>query len=231
MKKILALFIAAVLALSLASCGQDTNNTTSSEGSTDNMSTNVGAYTLAKSPEVTKEIKKLFKKASKKAGSVDYVPCAYIGSQVVAGTNHLALCRAVPKSSKEAVFYALVTVYEDLKGKAEITDIKYSRTSAPDEGGKNSTTSGGWGSINPPVLTDGVSAAFDKACETITGSELTPVAYIAMQVVGGFNYRLLCQVNSSVKELESEPRYSIVTVYETPDGEAEITDMDEFDVK
>ena len=50
-------------------------------------------------------------------------PGIYLGSQVVAGTNYLALYRETPAVLNPTPSFVLVTAYEDLNGKIELSDI------------------------------------------------------------------------------------------------------------
>ena len=82
-----------------------------------------GGWAAADDPTVTQERSELFEKALGGMVGVDYTPVAYLGSQVVAGTNHCFLCLsrvvipdAIPK-------YVLVFIYEDLKGNAEVMNF------------------------------------------------------------------------------------------------------------
>ena len=82
-----------------------------------------GGWAAADDPTVTQERSELFEKALGGMVGVDYTPVAYLGSQVVAGTNHCFLCLsrvvlpdAIPK-------HVLVFIYEDLKGNAEIMNF------------------------------------------------------------------------------------------------------------
>lgn len=81
---------------------------------------NIGEPELDKNPEV----KAAFDKAMTGLTGVDYVPVAYLGSQVVSGFNHLILCEStvVVPGAKPAL--SLVTIYADPAGNAEIKDIK-----------------------------------------------------------------------------------------------------------
>ena len=85
---------------------------------------------------------------------------------------------------------------------------------------------GGWTETEVPEMTDEAKAALEKACETLTGAEYTPVALLATQVVAGTNYRILCESRASVQS--SEAGYVIVTVYADPEGHAELTGTFEF---
>ena len=78
------------------------------------------------------------------------------------------------------------------------------------------------------VLPEDVRTAFDKAVETFTGSELKPVTYVASQAVAGTNYMILCEA-ATTTETPAES-YQMVVVYSDPDGNAEITQIKEFDL-
>ena len=86
----------------------------------------VGGWTPADDPTVTQERSNLFYNALGKLVGVEYTPVAYLGSQVVAGTNHAFLCRAVtayPGSLETDPAYAMVYLYEDLSGQVSILSI------------------------------------------------------------------------------------------------------------
>ncbi|MBR2675029.1 MAG: hypothetical protein IKE52_06225 [Mogibacterium sp.] len=78
------------------------------------------------------------------------------------------------------------------------------------------------------VLPDDVQAAFDKALETFTGSELKPVAYIASQAVAGTNHMILCEAATTTEQPEIS--YQMVIVYADLEGNAELTQVKEFDL-
>jgi len=90
--------------------------------------------------------------------------------------------------------------------------------------------SGGWELFDneASVLPDDVQTAFDKASETFTGSELKPVAYVASQVVAGTNYMILCEAATTTETPVTS--YQMVVVYADLDGNAEITQVREFDL-
>ena len=75
-------------------------------------------------------------------------------------------------------------------------------------------------------MTDDAKTAFEKACETLTGADYTPVALLATQIVAGTNYRIICESRPAVPIPECG--YVIVTVYADLEGNAEITDTIEF---
>ena len=78
------------------------------------------------------------------------------------------------------------------------------------------------------VLPDDVQTAFDNATETFTGSELKPVVYVASQAVAGKNYMILCEATTTTETPSAS--YQMVIVYADTDGNAEITQIKEFDL-
>lgn len=77
---------------------------------------NDGEYDFSKNAEV----KAIFDKAFDGFVGASYEAVAYLGSQVVAGTNYLALFRETPTVPDAEPSFVLVTVYEDLKGNTKV---------------------------------------------------------------------------------------------------------------
>lgn len=110
MKKLIALILMILMTVSAASA----------EG------TLCGGWEPSADPTVTEELKALFEKGTETLTGISYIPVAYLGSQVVAGTNHAFLCRAVtayPGSLETDPAYAMVYLYEDLSGQVSILSI------------------------------------------------------------------------------------------------------------
>ena len=110
MKKLIALILMLLMMISAASA----------EG------TLCGGWTPSADPAVTEELKTLFDKGTETLTGASYIPVAYLGSQVVDGTNHVFLCRAVtayPGSLETEPAYAMVYLYEDLGGNVSILSI------------------------------------------------------------------------------------------------------------
>ena len=82
-----------------------------------------GGWTPSASPEITEENKALFDKGMETLLGVDYVPVAYLGSQVVAGTNHCFLAQATVVIPDAQPSYKLVYLYEDLEGNVNVLSI------------------------------------------------------------------------------------------------------------
>ena len=86
----------------------------------------MGGWTPSGDPSVTEERLALFEQGKATLTGVSYQPVAYLGSQVVAGTNHAFLCRSVtayPGSLETAPAYAVVYLYQDLQGNVSILSI------------------------------------------------------------------------------------------------------------
>ena len=82
-----------------------------------------GGWQVASDPTVTPELKAIFDKGMEGLVGVNYVPMLYLGSQVVAGTNHAFLCQAttvVPDAQPE---WMVVYLYQDLQGSISVLDI------------------------------------------------------------------------------------------------------------
>ena len=67
---------------------------------------------------------------------MSYEPIACLGTQVVAGTNHLVLCKGTATVPDAKPVFTLVTVYEDLNDGAEMieaADLTLGETDSIDE--------------------------------------------------------------------------------------------------
>lgn len=220
---ILCLSLIASVVIAFSACGK--NKDAEKENTTDTESGGeiVGGWTASASPVITDDFIKVFEKAVAELDGVDYEPVAYLASQVVAGRNHCVLCKATPVVPDAKTTYSIVYIYEDPEGNAEVTEIISSEADAQNSG---KDVTGGWTENDSLEMTDEAKTALEKACETLTGAEYTPVALLATQIVAGTNYRIICKSISSVPFPEAG--YVIVTVYADLQGNAEITDTIEF---
>lgn len=96
-------------------------------------------------------------------------------------------------------------------------------------GGEEEMIVGGW-SVSSMDITDAHKELFKKAQETLTGAVYTPIALLGTQVVAGTNYRFLCYREASVSELNAEPVYAIVVIYEDLKNNASITEIKDSEV-
>lgn len=79
-----------------------------------------GGFTLSDDTEVKDEIKELMEKALADSTGANYDPIAYLGSQVVAGTNHAILCKATVVYPNTTPYYTIMYINEDLDGNVSI---------------------------------------------------------------------------------------------------------------
>lgn len=70
------------------------------------------------------DVKAVFDKAFDGLAGASYEPVAYLGSQVVEGTNYLGLFRETPAVQNPVPEFDLVTAYEDLDGNVTLEDIE-----------------------------------------------------------------------------------------------------------
>ena len=157
-----------------------------------------------------------FEKATEDLDGYRYDVAAVLGSQIVAGTNYLYLCRAemvVPDAKPE---YVILKVYEDLEGNAEITGSF--RLLEGKEGWE-------YNDANPYMdENEEIKVAFDKALEGLTGVEYKPIAYIGYK---DNSYAVLTKITiTSVEPLTS---LSMVYITKTDSG-AMIDDIYDIDM-
>ncbi len=222
MKKLFAIILSGLIICSFAACGQ---NNASSQSSTEAATTAAeaetsaseggdvitGGITDAASPVVPDEVKTVFDKAAATLTGVGYEPVAYLGSQVVAGTNHFLLCKATPTTADPKATYVIVTLFEGLNGEAEITDVANSDIEAPAPTDSENPIAGGYTEPETPEVTPEAQKA---------------LALLGTQIVSGTNYMLLCKITPVTAN--PQPHYSIVTVYEDLEGNASISDTHDF---
>lgn len=84
----------------------------------------VGGWTASASPEITRELAQLFENGLNETVGVSYVPVAYLGTQLVAGTNHCFLCQATVVYPDAQPYYALVYLYQALDGSVSLLEVQ-----------------------------------------------------------------------------------------------------------
>ena len=171
MKKIIALALAMLLLLALTACGQKKEEA------------KVGGWTLTDDAALTDEAKGAFDKAMEGLVGVNYTPVALLGTQLVSGTNYCILCEATVVYPDAQPYYAVVTVYQDLQGKAEVKNIVALDLGKIEETGKieDSQPEGA-------QLLGGWTLDRDTYLEVPDG-----VLHLATQVVAGTNHVVLCK--------------------------------------
>ena len=245
-KKAILFTLVAALVICLSACGSSKSDTASgagsdtasdvSEESTMPMS---GGWAIddqelqAKLPE---EAAAAFSKATETLTGTTLEPVAYVGSQVVAGTNYMVLCRATSATEEPETTYQMAVIYADLEGNAEVTSLKdFDITEYVEgEGTKDfEQLAGGWSAAADATgagLSENAKNAYDKAMETVCWEwgEVEPLASLSSQVVAGMNYVILCK--GTLTEDDSAERIFVVTIYEDLDGNASVTNSHVLDL-
>lgn len=88
-----------------------------------NLSDSDGGWTQPDSPELTEDVSQVFENAVSGLTGVGYTPLALLSTQVVSGTNYRIFCEKTATTQEAESEYCILTVYQDLNGNAEITDV------------------------------------------------------------------------------------------------------------
>jgi len=83
----------------------------------------VGAWTDKNQGKITSSIQTIFEKAVNDEEDEDYKAIALLGTQVVSGTNYSILVKRKLHSDQIVSSYAILVVYQNLKGEVTINDI------------------------------------------------------------------------------------------------------------
>ena len=161
-------------------------------------------------------------------------PVAYLGSQIVSGTNYKFLCRSQAVTPDAEESFVTITVYEDLQGNAEITEVKDFHLTDYLENKEIATEDmdGGWTvSENDGTMMEMVAdiqIPFDTATENLEGCFYEPVAVLGSQVVAGANYAILCRVTPTTPD--ATPHFSVVQINAPVSGTASILSICDLDI-
>lgn len=82
-----------------------------------------GAFEQPEDLSMTAEATKAFDLATGTITGMEYKAVAMLGTQVVAGTNYRILCEAKASTAGGETGWAILTVYADLEGNAEVIEI------------------------------------------------------------------------------------------------------------
>ena len=73
--------------------------------------------------ELPEDAQEAFDKATENLDGAEYTPVALLSTQLVAGMNYCILCQITPVVPNAEASWALVYIYADLEGNAEITNV------------------------------------------------------------------------------------------------------------
>ena len=188
MKKLFALALALSMLLMLAACSQKKPSEDVSAQDTpapveSEVPTHVGGWTITKDAAVSDEARAAFDKALEGLTGVDYQPLALLGTQVVAGTNYCILCEAKVVYPDAVPYYALVYIYADLQGGAQILNIVNLDIGEIAETGEVRAAE------DAPAALPGAWTVDHETKANIEGG----LMHLASQVVNGTNRCILCE--------------------------------------
>ena len=241
MKKMMIVLLAGLLMLTAVACKANeapkeaVKNEEPQETAQEEIMANeplAGGWTPAEDfGDITAERRAIFDKGMAALLGVDYVPVAYLGSQVVAGTNHVFLVKGTMVVPAQPVSYALAYFYEDLQGNVKLMNVADlpivpqadGTLALPEEG-----LMGGWAYVEDPAFTDEEEAKLEAALQNQVGASYAIVACVAEQVVAGLNRCLLVQVTPVVPN--ARPHYALAYVYTDLEGNSSLTQVIDLDV-
>lgn len=177
------------------------------------------SWKRAADPTVTTKVRKLFDKAFDGLVGASYTPAAVLATRTTAkGTQYRVLCRMTVCYPGAQEQYVVVTLQRGLLGGAEIVGI--GDPLCPTDLDVEPGAVGAWQAADSPVMTEEAKAAFEKATEGFVGVDYVPVALLSEQVVAGTTYRILCEATTVYPG--AEMHYAVVSVYVSPEGNANI---------
>lgn len=210
MKKVLSVLIAGIMILTMT-FGMGIS---AYADESDIPSGMTGSMQPAESPVITDDVKEACDKAFEGLTGALYTPVALLGTQVVSGINYKVLCAKMPVVPNPVGTYAIVTIYKDLNGNAEVTDIE--DTFCPSFLSPESLD-GGWQLTDSPVMTDELNGYFNSAVKSLEGAKYEPIAVVAKQVLSGVQY---CFITEQTLVVPGEPKdYAFVYIYTGFEGE------------
>ena len=241
MKKMLIVLLAGLLMLTAVACKaneapkETAKNEEPQEAAQEEIMANepvAGGWAPAEDfGDITAERRAIFDKGMETLLGVDYAPLAYLGSQVVAGTNHVFLVKGTMVVPAQPVSYALAYFYEDLQGNVKLMNVADlpivpqadGTLALPEEG-----LMGGWAYVEDPALTDEVEAKLEAALQNQVGASYVIAAYLGEQVAAGLNRCLLVQVTPVVPN--ARPHYALAYIYTDLEGNSSLTQVIDLDV-
>ncbi|MCR5214269.1 MAG: hypothetical protein K6E10_07615 [Eubacterium sp.] len=187
-----------------------------------------GGWTISETTEITEELKTLFEGATEGAEE-KYSPVLYLGSQVVAGTNHVFLAETDYEGNK---FWSIVYIYEDLEGASKLLktasiDIAASSETAAIQIGSSSGKNlvGGWNVDESFMYDDSLRKVVEAAINNSGDTTYEVAAVLGSQVVAGTNYAVLAKTTSG-----DEPGWRILYIYRNLKDEGSIFNIANIDL-
>ena len=133
----------------------------------------------------------------------EYEALAYLGSQVVNGTNHAVLAEQTVLSGRDTK-NVVVVIFNEKPNDMNLTLVNIERVI------ESGAPMGGIVVDPKTEIPAEAQAAWDTAFEGFVGSKVTPFAYLGSQVVKGTDYIFVAEIVPMTRE--SNAKVAIVTV-------------------
>ncbi len=131
----------------------------------------------------------------------EYTPIAYLGSQLVNGTNHAVLAEQVLTTGRDTKNIVLL-IFNEKGMDCTLVNIERVVEGGYGEGGVE---------INVKAdLPEDAKKAFDEALTEFVGSSIKPFAFLGSQVVKGIDYIFAAEVAPVVEDPKS--KVAVVTI-------------------
>ena len=125
----------------------------------------------------------------------EYTEIAYLGSQVVNGTNHAVLAEQTLITGKDTKNVVLIIFRETNEG-VTVSNIERVVESGGELGGITVDAK--------TDITEGAKKAFDKVLEGFVGSKIEPFAILGTQITKGTSYIFAATITPVVPDAESK---------------------------
>jgi hypothetical protein len=194
-KKIIFSFLLLTILALFVGCGKKSEETETELGNN-----KVGGWELILTDtkaSIPEEASKAFKEAFEGYVGLNVEEVALLGTQVVAGTNYMFLCKGTPVVAKPTTSYKVAIVYKDLEGKSKVSEVKdfdIANYANSDNDYKGEKVTGGWSTEFPAEgvkLEDKIQNLFDNTAKKMVGISYSPIAVLGKQIVSGTNYAVL----------------------------------------
>lgn len=228
MKKIIALLVLSAMLLSLAACSgkaEEEDTPVIDDGAA------AGGWTVNADAEgsIPDDVKASFDAALEDMDGAKLEPIALLGTQVVAGTNSLILCKSTPVTPTAGAKWVLARLYAGVDGTNEIKTADFNFASyrdAESEGVEKETLCGGWNvaeEIAEAKLDERAQAAFDGVTAGLMGAKMEPIALLGTQVVAGTNFAFLAKATTPSADAASN--LCVLFVYADLEGNYELLNV------
>lgn len=198
-------------------------------------STTLGDWEYPEYPDVTFEVKETIRDAMGDMLGVGMIPVAHIAYKwSLEKGQQLILCETYAVMPDAKKYLSLVTVDEEYIPVGEITPAVTTKRKITSRKSLGSdivfadNLPGSWQLNDSPRLTAESRKIFNDAEMNLDGIKLTPLAFVATQLVDGMNYLYICRKESILKVDNDRESLCAVVVYKDFQDNVKITKIDTF---